>query len=78
MFVIYREKIVKRYVDLQLASYRQIFRPMEEVSQLDNVSRRYAFLKRILKTCDEEHAEIFPATWSVSGRICEKFCDYTK
>lgn len=51
---------------------------MEEVSQLDNISRRYAFLKRILKVCDDEHAEIFPTTWAVSGRVCQKFCDYTK
>ncbi|CEP17475.1 hypothetical protein [Parasitella parasitica] len=67
-----------RYVDLQLVNYRQIFRPMEEVSQLDNVSRRYAFLKRILKVCDDEHAEIFPTSWAVSARVCEKFCEYTK
>jgi hypothetical protein len=51
---------------------------MEEVSQLDNVSRRYAFLKRILKVCDDEHAEIFPKSWAVSARVCEKFCEYTK
>jgi hypothetical protein len=63
---------------LELVNYRQIFRPMEEVSQLDNISRRYAFLKRILKVCDDEHAEIFPATWAVSGRVCQKFCEYTK
>lgn len=73
-----RERIIKRYVDLELVNYRQIFRPMEEVSQLDNVSRRYAFLKRILKVCDDEHAEIFPTSWAVSARVCEKFCEYTK
>ncbi|KAI7903387.1 Vps53-like protein [Cokeromyces recurvatus] len=73
-----REKIIKKYVDLELVNYRQIFRPMEEVSQLDNISRRYAFLKRILKVCDDEHAEIFPNDWAISGRICEKFCEYTK
>lgn len=73
-----KEKIIRRYVDLQLVNYRQIFRPLEEVSQLDNISRRYAFLKRILKTCDDEHVDIFPTTWAVSGRICEKFCDYTR
>ncbi|KAI8646117.1 Vps53-like protein [Parasitella parasitica] len=73
-----REKIIKRYVDLQLVNYRQIFRPMEEVSQLENVSRRYAFLKRILKVCDDEHAEIFPTSWAVSARVCEKFCKDTK
>ncbi|KAL7331154.1 Vacuolar protein sorting-associated protein 53 [Mucor circinelloides] len=73
-----RERIIKRYVDLELVNYRQIFRPMEEVSQLDNVSRRYAFLKRILKVCDDEHAEIFPTSWAVSARVCEKFCEYTR
>ncbi|KAI9478179.1 MAG: Vps53-like protein, partial [Benjaminiella poitrasii] len=73
-----KEKIIKRYVDLELANYRQIFRPLEEVSQLDNTSRRYAFLKRILKVCDDEHAEVFPTNWAVSARVCEKFCEYTR
>ncbi|KAI8983955.1 Vps53-like protein [Mycotypha africana] len=72
------EKIITKYVDLQLVNYRQIFRPTDEVAQLDNISRRYAFLKRILKVCDEVHAEIFPTSWSMSGRVCERFCEYTK
>ncbi|OAD79695.1 hypothetical protein PHYBLDRAFT_27506 [Phycomyces blakesleeanus NRRL 1555(-)] len=73
-----KENILKKYISLQLANYRQIFRPSEEVSQLDNISRRYAFLKRILKVCDETHGEIFPVSWCASGRICEKFCAYTR
>ncbi|OBZ90694.1 Vacuolar protein sorting-associated protein 53 [Choanephora cucurbitarum] len=73
-----KDRIVTRYVDLQLVSYRQIFRPMEEVSQLDNVSRRYAFLKRILKTCDDEHADIFPSSWAVSAKLCDRFCEHTR
>ena len=69
--------MIKRYVDLQLKSYRQIFsRPTEEVSQLDNISRRYAFLKRILKSCSE--VNIFPDHWAVNARISEKFCACTK
>ncbi|CAO3673961.1 unnamed protein product [Rhizopus microsporus] len=72
-----QEKMIKRYVDLQLKSYRQIFsRPTEEVSQLDNISRRYAFLKRILKSCSE--VNIFPDHWAVNARISEKFCACTK
>ncbi|ORE05043.1 Vps53-like protein, partial [Rhizopus microsporus var. microsporus] len=72
-----KEKMIKRYVDLQLKSYRQIFsRPTEEVSQLDNISRRYAFLKRILKSCSE--VNIFPDQWAVNARISEKFCACTK
>ncbi|KAI8076866.1 Vps53-like protein [Halteromyces radiatus] len=73
-----REKIISHYVDLQLMSYRQVFLPSEEVSQIDNISRRYALLKRVLKTCDEEHRDIFPSDWCTSGIVSEKFCNYTR
>ncbi|KAI9263263.1 Vps53-like protein [Phascolomyces articulosus] len=73
-----KEKIIKRYVELQLADYRQIFRNAEEVSQLDNISRRYAWLKRLLKTLDEKHVDIFPPQWYVTARVCEQFCNYTR
>ena len=74
----FREKIIKRYVDLQLSDYRQIFRNSEEVSQIDNISRRYAWLKRLLKTLDEKHADIFPPQWCFTARVCEQFCNYTR
>ncbi|CAM0142840.1 Vacuolar protein sorting-associated protein 53 [Umbelopsis sp. WA50703] len=65
------------YVDLQLKNYRVLFRQGFEVSDLENVSRRYAWLKRMLNTCDEEHSAIFPETWHVSEKICQRFCEYT-
>ena len=75
--VLYREKIIKRFVDLQLKSYRQIFsRSAEEVAQLDHLTRRYAFLKRLLKSTEE--LNVFPDAWGVQARMCRKFCEYTK
>ncbi|KAG1168987.1 hypothetical protein G6F36_012152 [Rhizopus arrhizus] len=72
-----REKIIKRFVDLQLKSYRQIFsRSAEEVAQLDHLTRRYAFLKRLLKSTEE--LNVFPDAWGVQARMCRKFCEYTK
>ncbi|KAI9318920.1 Vps53-like protein [Dichotomocladium elegans] len=50
----------------------------QEISQLENISRRYAWLKRMLKTCDENHAAIFPSSWRISCRLCEEFCITTK
>ncbi|ORX61759.1 hypothetical protein DM01DRAFT_1380582 [Hesseltinella vesiculosa] len=73
-----QEKFTRHYVDLQLVGYRQIFRATDEVSQIDNISRRYAFFKRSLKMCDDDHADIFPQNWYISGRMAEKFCAYTK
>lgn len=94
LMVVSREKAIKIYVDSQLKPYRQIFGVNEEVcyesisyspfnnclqvSQLDNISRRYAWLKRLLKSCDENHAEIFPRSWCITGRLCEQFCDLTR
>ncbi|KAF9581275.1 Vacuolar protein sorting-associated protein 53 [Lunasporangiospora selenospora] len=58
-----RTKLIEWYCGLQLRAYRSVFKPNEEVSALDNTSRRYAWLKRLLKIHDEEHAHIFPDSW---------------
>ncbi|KAK3809950.1 MAG: Vps53-like protein [Benniella sp.] len=73
-----RRNLVEWYCQLQLRAYRSIFKPDEEVSALDNTSRRYAWLKRLLKIHDEEHAHIFPPAWDVSRVLCVEFCQGTR
>lgn len=54
------------YCTTQLRDYRRIFRPSDEAGQLDNLSRRFAFFRRILKHVTEEvHGSVFPANWNV-------------
>lgn len=45
---------------------------------LDAVSRRFSWLKRILKVYDDEHAILFPGYWCTEEYLCEKFCLVTK
>ncbi|KAF9437399.1 Vacuolar protein sorting-associated protein 53 [Entomortierella beljakovae] len=73
-----RQKLIEWYCQLQLRAYRSVFKPNEEVSALDNTSRRYAWLKRLLKIHDEEHAHIFPPAWDVSRVLCAQFCQITR
>ncbi|KAG0369845.1 Vacuolar protein sorting-associated protein 53 [Gamsiella multidivaricata] len=73
-----RRSLVEWYCKLQLRAYRSVFKPNEEVSALDNTSRRYAWLKRLLKIHDEEHAHIFPPAWDVSRVLCMQFCGITR
>ncbi|KAG0242519.1 Vps53-like protein [Mortierella sp. GBAus27b] len=73
-----RQNVVEWYCQLQLRAYRSIFKPDEEVSALDNTSRRYAWLKRLLKIHDEEHSHIFPPAWDVSRVLCVQFCNITR
>ncbi|KAF3162320.1 Vacuolar protein sorting-associated protein 53 [Orbilia oligospora] len=73
-----RTRLVNWYCNTQLREYRQIFRGSEEAGSLDNISRRYSWLKRILKSYDEEHIYIFPAAWKVNEILARTFCDNTR
>ena len=73
-----RERLITWYCNLQLREYRNVFRGNEEAGGLDNISRRYAWLRRILGVYDEEHAQIFPAHWRVNEHLCRAFCSTTR
>jgi vacuolar protein sorting-associated protein 53 len=73
-----RENLLTWYCNLQLKEYRSIFRGNEEAGGLDNISRRYAWLRRILTNYEEEHVQIFPPQWKVDECLCKAFCDSTR
>ncbi|KAI9356191.1 Vps53-like protein [Zopfochytrium polystomum] len=73
-----REQLCTWYCDLQLKDYRSIFKQNPEVAGLDSVNRRYSWLKRLLKSHDEEHAPAFPPQWKMAELLCERFCLQTR
>ncbi|KAH8154341.1 uncharacterized protein LAJ45_02109 [Morchella importuna] len=73
-----RGRLVTWYCNTQLREYRQVFRGNDEAGSLDNIARRYAWLKRILKVYDEEHLGIFPPSWKVNEVLAKIFCEGTK
>ena len=73
-----RDRLVIWYCNLQLKEYRNVFRGNEEAGGLDNISRRYAWLRRILGVYDDDHAAIFPGHWKVGEVLCKAFCDTTR
>ncbi|KAI9840152.1 MAG: Vacuolar protein sorting-associated protein 53 [Thelocarpon superellum] len=73
-----RSRLISWYCNTQLREYRQVFRGNDEAGSLDNISRRYSWFKRMLKTYDDEHAAIFPAAWKVNEMLANTFCDGTR
>ncbi|CAG8747173.1 18601_t:CDS:2, partial [Acaulospora morrowiae] len=73
-----KKQLIDWYCDRQLGDYKRIFRGSDGNSSLENTSRRYSWLKRVLKSYDEEHDSIFPADWRVSEILCIKFCEITR
>jgi vacuolar protein sorting-associated protein 53 len=73
-----KSRLITWYCNTQLREYRQVFRGSEEAGSLDNISRRYAWFRRMLKTYDEEHAAIFPPHWRVNEVIANVFSEGTR
>lgn len=49
-----------------------------QAGQLDNVPRRYAWFRRVLKHHDEEDAQLFPPSWEVTRLLVASFSEYTR
>ena len=73
-----RSRLITWYCNTQLREYRQVFRGSDEAGSLDNISRRYAWFKRMLKTYDDQHAVIFPSAWRVDEMLANAFCEGTR
>ena len=73
-----RSRLVVWYCNTQLREYRQVFRGNDEAGSLDNISRRYSWFKRMIKTYDDQHAAIFPSSWRVDESLANAFCEGTR
>jgi len=89
-----RSRLITWYCNTSLREYRQIFRGSDEVrpvkiarkqgtdhmqaGSLDNISRRYSWFNRMLKTYEQEHAGVFPAPWRVNEMLANAFCEGTR
>ncbi|KAK6791718.1 hypothetical protein RDI58_010799 [Solanum bulbocastanum] len=71
-----REELVKNFCNRELTSYQQIFEGAE-LAKLDKTERRYAWIKRRLRT-NEEIWKIFPRSWHVDYLLCIQFCKLTR
>lgn len=73
-----KARLMTWYVNTELREYRQVFRGNDEAGNLDNIGRRYAWFKRMMKTHEDEHAAIFPPYWKANEVLATAFCDGTR
>lgn len=74
-----RNALLDWYTTLSLREYRRIFRATDEAGQLDNVSRRYAWFRRVLRTHDEERSTAFDVPgWDVGRELTRRFTEATR
>ncbi|CAA7399818.1 unnamed protein product [Spirodela intermedia] len=71
-----KEELVRNFCNKELTSYRQIFEGAE-LAKLDKAERRYAWIKRRLRT-NEDIWKIFPPAWHIDYLLCIQFCKLTR
>ncbi|KAA1472828.1 hypothetical protein DENSPDRAFT_865843 [Dentipellis sp. KUC8613] len=73
-----RVALTSRYTALLLAEYRRIFRLTDEAGQLDNISRRFAWFRRVLSTHEGGLGRAFLPEWQVGWWLVGGFVDVTR
>lgn len=73
-----RGRLVTWYCNTQLREYRALFKASDEAGNLDNIARRYAWFKRLLKNFDERDEGVFPREWRVDEVLANAFCEGTR
>ena len=72
-----RNALIDWYCTRQLREYRRVFRAVDEAGGLDNVARRYAWFRRLLRTYTDEHAPAFLPAWHIDQRLLALFAEIT-
>jgi vacuolar protein sorting-associated protein 53 len=73
-----RAALIARYTAFLLAEYRRIFRTTDEAGQLDNVSRRFAWFRRVLTTHEGGLGRAFLEEWKVGWALLAGFVEITR
>jgi hypothetical protein len=73
-----QQKIVTWFVSLQLRDYKSEFHPSKGMAWIDNVDKRFVWLKKTLASYREHCSDIFPKEWHLPEMISTRFCEITR
>lgn len=72
-----RGQLEEWYCTTMLKEYSSLFKVGEEAGSFDNVGRRYAYLKKVFYS-HENNETHFPQSWNVGLLLVNQACNYTK
>ena len=76
--ILARKELLDEFVQLQLVPYEKLFGPDKQHFALDQVERRWAWFKRLLKNVDSKFSNICPVHWKLPLKLCIEFSERTK
>jgi len=72
-----RERQIEAFCADQLAPYRELFPRGGDSSSLDEVDRRFSWIRRLLRTFQDRFYDQFPTHWNLDRRLVDTFVEQT-
>lgn len=72
-----KNKLLEWIINSELSEYKVLFQENQDISWLDNIDKRFNWLKNQLMQFEGRLGRVFPPRWEVSERIAVEFCKHT-
>lgn len=72
-----KNKLLDWIISSELSEYKVLFQENQDISWLDNIDKRFNWLKNQLMQFEGRLGRVFPPRWEVSERIAVEFCRHT-
>lgn len=69
---------IESFCNQQMQPYSPLFPKGSPQAQLDQVDRRFAWFRRLLRGVDFRFDGVFPRHWRVQHRLCMRFLSETR
>lgn len=69
---------IESFCNRQMEPYSPLFPKGSSQAQLDQVDRRFAWFRRLLRSVDLRFDGVFPKHWRVQQRLCMMFLTQTR
>ena len=73
-----RKVLLAEFIKQQLQPYEMLFGDGKEHHTLEQVDRRWAWFKRLVKTIDSKFSTIIPPSWRIQTILSWEFCNVTR
>ena len=69
----FRDDLLERFAQLQLIPYEKVFRPGKKFCDIEHLSMRFDWFKKLLKVTDAVLGNVFPVNWCLSYHLYREF-----
>ena len=74
----FKSDLLHWFCSLQLDEYSALFAPGKDGATVEQIDRRWSWMKNWMRTFDQRYSRVFPQAWAVPAMVAREFCKMSK